>query len=390
MKTISKKADRAVRLFLFLLVPLSSHAQEIPKAWIEEAKKYSSREYPRPDSLVPEYERELVAFIRLRILETAAQQPPHSDYLAEIPETGVEYEMVAIKGGRFLMGSPPDEQDRDLDEGPQREIELSPFWIGKFEVTWDQFLPYAQRSNSEIHTSAGTPANPETVEEIVHWISAPTQMFTDMSFGMGLHDGYPAVNMTHHGASKFCQWLSLQTGHFYRLPTEAEWEYACRAGTTSPFSCPAEEIEDHAVIDPEQVRTGYEKVGTKKPNPWGLHDMHGSVMEWCLDAYLPSYAHLAARDPYHPPTQRYGRVIRGGSWYDTAEFCRSANRYCSHPNLMAQDPQLPKSRWWLTDGHWLGFRLCRPVEIPSEEDMYRIWNSGAVHDKPGDKEFELE
>ena len=102
----------------------------------------------------------------------------------------------------------------------------------------------------------------------------------DPSHGMGT-DGFPAVCMSQHSASKFCQWLSAQTGHYYRLPTEAEWEYACRAGTTTAhhFGDDPALLDGYAVFDPKYERVGYAKVGTKKPNPWGLYDLHGNVLD---------------------------------------------------------------------------------------------------------------
>jgi formylglycine-generating enzyme required for sulfatase activity len=385
---IQKMAGLMVRLFLCLsfFSGFLNGGEKIPEKWIDEAIEEAKRNFWKNN--VPDYERELVARIRNHILEAEAGE--FLDYETEIPETGVPFEMVAIKGGSFLMGSPEGEKNRELDEGPRREITVSDFWIGKFEVTWDQFGPFAIRTNADITNRNGTPKNPETKEELVHWVTAPTQPFLEMDFGMGMHNGFPAVSMSHHSANKFCQWLSLQTGHFYRLPTEAEWEYACRAGTTGSFHCPDEQIEDFAVIDPEQIRVGYEKVGTKKPNPWGLYDMHGNVMEWCLDAYSPGLGHYDRKDPYSPPKQRFGRVIRGGSWYDPPGFCRSASRFCSNDTFLSQDPQLPKSIWWLTDAQWLGFRIVRSNRIPSLEEMFQIWNCGAMHQQKGDRVFELQ
>lgn len=375
-----------VSLFCVLVGSVSVVAAEdrIPEAWIAEAtraKRQNGQAAP-----VPAYERELVARIRQKILNT--EKDKFADYEAEIPATGATYEMVALKGGTFFMGSPLDEEHRELDEGPQREVTISPFWMGRYEMTWDQFRPFSEQLPDRVSNKNGSPRTPEDATSLVDWVSAPTQPYLEMDFGMGF-EGFPAICMTQHGANKFCQWLSAQTGHFYRLPTEAEWEYACRAGTTGPFHCPADQIENYAVIDPEQIRVGYGKIGSKKPNPWGLYDMHGNVIEWCLDAYSPSYADLPTVDPWRRATQRFGRVVRGGSWYDSAEYCRSAKRDGSNESWTLQDPELPKSLWWQSDAHWLGFRIVRPAKIPDEETMYKIWNSAGVYPKPGDKVFEL-
>lgn len=377
-----------VRLFLcffIALTPLQGEEPSIPIKWKREA--IARNNAGSAASLIPAYEKSLVRIIRERILATKERE--RTSYLSKIPETGVPYEMIYLKGGSFLMGSPPDEPSRNLDESPQRQISISSFWMGKYETTWAQFTPYAQRTPPNRYTKTGSPRDPEGLKKLTDWITAPSQVYTDPDFGMGMDDQFPAVGMTQNSANRFCQWLSLQTGHFYRLPTEAEWEYACRAGTTSPYHCPGDKLEEYAVIDPDQTREAYAKVGTKKPNPWGLFDIHGNVSEWCIDAYRPGYEHLDSEDPWEPPTQRYGRVIRGGSWYDTAEYCRSARRFCSHPDLNLQDPQTPQSIWWLVDSQWLGFRIVRPVEIPSEEEMYQIWNSGAMHHRKDDRIFEL-
>jgi formylglycine-generating enzyme required for sulfatase activity len=205
-----------------------------------------------------------------------------------------------------------------------------------------------------------------------------------MSFGMG-QDGFPAISMTEHAALKYCEWLSAQTGHFYRLPTEAEWEYACRAGTATAYSFgddPAR-LADYAWFfdnSAEGFSDGqYHMVGTKKPNPWGLHDMHGNVLEWVLDQYdADAYKDWSAgvSDPWVKPTTLWGHACRGGSWYDDAVDARSAARRASREQWKQTDPQLPKSMWYLTDAKWIGFRLVRPLRIPSPEEMYYIWNCG--------------
>ena len=298
------------------------------------------------------------------------------DYTNTIPKTGVKYDMVAIKGGEFMMGSPADEKGRFEDEGPQHKVKVDPFWMGKFEVTWNMYEPFM--ITGVARNKDGSPQDIPDDSAPVDVISSPTTPYTEMSFGMGT-DGYPAICMTQHAANKFCAWLSAQTGHYYRLPTEAEWEYACRAGTTGPFSCSEEELSDYAVLDPEQIRVGYEKIGTKKPNPWGLYDMHGNVMEWVLDQYqADAYASRTgvSENPFAFPTKLYPRVARGGSWYDPAEELRSARRIFSDENWKTQDPQLPKSIWYHTDAHWLGFRFVRPLSVPEEKEMHERWSLG--------------
>jgi formylglycine-generating enzyme required for sulfatase activity len=201
-----------------------------------------------------------------------------------------------------------------------------------------------------------------------------------MSFGMG-KDGFPAISMTQHAANKYCQWLSAHTGHFYRLPTEAEWEYACRAGTKTAyfFGDSPKKLGDYAwFADNSDFK--YQKVGRKKPNPWGLYDVHGNVGEWCLDQYDPDYYKNflkgVADNAWNKSTKPYPHVLRGGAWDDEADRLRSAARRGSNKSWKQQDPQLPKSIWFLTDAQFVGFRIVRPLKVPTAEEMKAYWNNG--------------
>ena len=207
-------------------------------------------------------------------------------------------------------------------------------------------------------------------------VSGATTPYVEMSFGMGV-DNYPAICMTQLAAVKFCEWLSAMTGHFYRLPTEAEWEYACRAGKQTPYSFgeDATQLEEYAWFA-ENSNEKYQKVGSKLPNPWGLHDMHGNVAEWTLDQYLPTAYRQrtdGVKNPLTPGDKVYPKIVRGGSWMDAPKRLRSAARRPSSKKWKKRDPQIPKSKWWHTDAPFVGFRVVRPVKTPSEEEQKKYW-----------------
>lgn len=320
--------------------------------------------------------RELIQKIHAFISETTSEVTEDSmaDYRETIPSTGVAFDMVAIPGGRFLFGADDTDADAGALEKPSVEVSVSPFWMGRCEVTWDEYEPFMitpidrEKHGGRIDFDAA-------VHSVVDGVSQPTPPYTEMSFGMG-QSGFPAISMTQHAANKYCQWLSAQTGHFYRLPTEAEWEYACRAGTTTPYSFSDGSLDDYAwYYDNSDGK--YQEVGTRKPNPWGLYDMHGSVAEWVADAFLPNHQSIAAgtRDPLILPRTLYPRCVRGGSWDDDPEDLRSTARRGSDPSWKDQDPQLPRSLWYHTDAQWLGFRVVRPLEVPDAATMDSFWNS---------------
>ena len=293
--------------------------------------------------------------------------------------TDIEFEMLPIPGGEFTIGSPDSEADRKADEGPQRKIKVSPFWMGKYEVTWDEYDVWGQNIDIKRRMVLNIPGT--KFDPLADAVTRPTKPYTDMTFGMG-HDGFPAICMTHLAAQTYCEWLSAKTGHYYRLPTEAEWEYACRAGTTTRYSFgdDAEKLGEFAWYS-ENSNGQSQPVGKKKPNPWGLHDMHGNVMEWTIDqhaadTYAKYPADQATVDPFVESKKLYPHVARGGSWEDDAEDLRSAHRVKSDPIWKVQDPQLPKSRWYHTDALFLGFRLVRPLAVPSDEEKQRLKGKG--------------
>ena len=315
------------------------------------------------------------------------------NYRETVPLAGqATVDLVPVPGGEVTLGSPATETGGQKNEGPQVKVSVDSFWIGKYEITWDAYRAFmdngkARNKDGTLNRDSDimTPEPPvaKVGETLVDIVSQPTPPYVPMHFEMGeaYEAGWPAIAMTHHAASKFCEWLSAQTGHYYRLPTEAEWEFACRAGSTTAYSFgddPAQ-LGDYAWFQDNADYT-YQKVGKKKPNAWGIHDMHGNVSEWCLDAYLPvAYAKWenGAKNPWHPAVKRYPHVSRGGHYLDGGpETLRSAARVPSDPSWNALDPCLPKSQWYQSGCQFIGFRVVRPLAVPDLKEMHRMWNTG--------------
>jgi formylglycine-generating enzyme required for sulfatase activity len=287
-------------------------------------------------------------------------------YEQTLPGSTVKFKMVPIKGGTFVMGSPSNEAGREADESPQKEISVSPFWMGEHEVTfgeWDVFF-----KSMDV---------PQTKAIAVDAVSRPTAQYIDLTWGMGRDDKQPTNSMSQAAAIMYCKWLYNETGVFYRLPTEAEWEYACRAGTKTAYSYgnSPEGLKEYAYFK-DNSDGKFQKVKQLKPNAWGLYGMMGNLSEWTLDQYEPdAYQKLTAKqsDPLAAPASRYPRVVRGGSYLSEAKDCRCANRIASLTDWNKRDPQIPKSRWWLTDGMSVGFRLVKPVVQPSKEESEKFF-----------------
>lgn len=213
-----------------------------------------------------------------------------SDFVEDLGD-GSRLAMVYIPGGNFRMGSPASEKEIGTDEGPQHFVTVGPFWSGKYEVTQAQWQAVMGDNPSKF-----------------------------------LGDDRPVERISWNNAEEFCRRLSSQTGRDYRLPTEAQWEYACRAGSGTRyfFGSSAGPLGDYAWFDKLSGGASH-TVGQKSPNPWGLYDMYGNVWEWCEDTYHASYAGAPA-DGSAWTVGGDGRVLRGGSWLSYAKRCRSAFR----------------------------------------------------------------
>ena len=320
----------------------------------------------------------------------AAPLAPAGDlkpFTQSIPGSAVTFDLVPIPAGTFKMGSPESEADRAKDEGPQVEVAIDPFYMGKHEVTQAEFDLFLQN-----YTRLGAAgAQPIPADKLADAVTYPTPMYT-IEAGpelqrMGQGGQYPAVIMSQYAAKQYTKWLSKKTGRFYRLPSEAEWEYACRAGTTTAyyFGDDPAGLKEHAWYFANSELDGenaYRKVGQLKPNPWGLHDMHGNVAELVLDAYQKDwYAGLTAKpvkwsDAINWPTKQYPRTARGGGYESDPEDLRSARRHELKGTVNNKDPQIPRSPHWYSDGFWIGLRVISPVTPPATEaEKLKYWDA---------------
>jgi formylglycine-generating enzyme required for sulfatase activity len=306
----------------------------------------------------------------------AAPAPaPATPYTEKVAGTPITFDLVAIPGGTFQMGSPPSEKGRNKDEGPQHPVTVRPFFMTRHEVTWDAYHVFLDLGLK--HTLA------VTTQEAPDAVTYPTPPYADETFGLGSGSN-PTIAVTWHAAMEFARWISSKTGKSYRLPTEAEWEWACRAGaaTAYAFGASPAKLGAHAWYAANSGRHPH-PVGGKAPNAFGLFDMHGNVSEWVLDRYVPDFYSRPvdgvgiAIDL--PTDARYPHVVRGGSWKEPAPALRCAARRHSEPRWSKQDPQTPQSIWWHTEATEVGFRLvCAPDEYPA----LRGFRSKITEDSP--------
>lgn len=303
----------------------------------------------------------------------AAKIDSFASFTEMVPGTGIAFEMVAIPGGTFKMGSPKDEPLRDEDEGPVRKVTVSDFWIGKVEVTWDEYLTFFKATSSQGRTEGA-----EVKNKNVDAISGPTPPWgaPDQGWGKGSR---PAITMSWHAASVYCEWLSKVTGKKYRLPTEAEWEYAARGGSDKAyffdgdpkkftsegimkkiFGPDTSNIASRVIYKENSALRTQEPVLVKE-NPFGLKNMLGNVAEFCSDYYSPvAYKNANGKSVVNPtgPVNGSEHVIRGGSFKSDARDTRSAARdFTRTRDWLVTDPQMPKSIWWYSDCIDVGFRV---------------------------------
>jgi len=238
-------------------------------------------------------------------------------------QNSLSFDMVKIEAGSFKMGS--DEYDR---EKPIHKVTIDyDFELGKYSVTVGEYLHFVKATKKE---------------KLDKWTKEK--------------ENYPVTDVSWNDAVEFCSWLNKQQNvYVYRLPTEAEWEYACRAGTDTKWSFGDDEnkLKDYAWYNKNSYDLGLEhedygtnKVGQKLVNPWGLYDMHGNVWEWCLDDYVDNYEKTPRDGSENIEDNKEYKVLRGGSWSSIAISARSAYRFWV----------IPTDR-----GIFVGFRLLRTL-----------------------------
>lgn len=289
--------------------------------------------------------KKILAIVLMLLAEgSVVMAQPKKEKIA-IPGSNVHIEMVFLDPGNLTKAG--------------KELSLSGFWMSTCEVTFDAFSLFQLK---------GKDSNASSWKEgkyKVDGVTRPTPQYIDYTFGMGSAGGFPAVSMTQQGALRFCEWLYQKTGQFFRLPTEAEWEYACKAGDGYPGEL------DEKAWHQANSEDKYQKVGQKQPNAWGLYDMLGNVAEWTLDSYVEDYsaAIAEAKDPWIRPTAKHSRTVKGGSYSDSETDCSCEARVKSLARWQDRDPNLPKSIWWNTDAPFVGFRLVKPIAQPGAEEV---------------------
>lgn len=255
----------------------------------------------------------------LILLTLSVQAQPFVSFTQKIPSSEVSFTMVPIPGNSTVDS----------------------FWMEEHETTYEEYILFQDESQDHGPVPDG--------------VTRPSPPYIDFTLGMGKQGGFPANSMSRYAAIMYCKWLYKRTGIFYRLPTEAEWSYACGAGAAAvPV---ADSLKFYAWYKPNSGNR-YHAVKQLKANAWGLYDMYGNVAEWTLDAETPGTP--------------WPLILKGGSYRDEAAALPA--RLLSDKKWNARDPQIPRSKWWNTDAPFIGFRIVRPVKQPDAAAAEEFYN----------------
>jgi sulfatase modifying factor 1 len=305
-------------------------------------------------------------------------------YVQELGDTGVVFEMVPVPGGKARIGSPATESGRNSDEGPQFEVQLEPYWVGKTEVTWAEYQCFMQMYEI-FKRAARSGIRRVTSANYADAVTVPTPLYEPLH-----HEEYsptpkhPAVTMTNYAAKQYTKWLSGVTGLQYRIPTEAEWEHAARAGSLAAY-CFGDDIRDLDRFAVYSREDGAAVVGSKEPNRFGLHDMHGNVWEWTVEQHSSlGYQNQAGgfflgHQSTQWPTSPSSICVRGGCWSDAPNQVRSSVRFASDKDAWSDiDPDFPNSPWWHTSdpSRMVGIRVVRSFKPLEADEIQRFWQPG--------------
>ncbi len=280
------------------------------------------------------------------IISTAQQ-----DMLRQIniPGSLESFQLVFIHGGSVTIGS--------------KDYALSSFYMAQAETSYDQYILFQDR---DFDSNEGALPNFDADA-----ISRPSPPYEDFTKGMGKY-GYPAVSMTQQAALRYCKWLYEKTGIFFRLPTEAEWQYACQLARNGEGT-----LGDYAWYF-ENAHERFQKIQSKKADKLGLFDLIGNVSEWTLDQYAEDFIPQEEENPWIMPVSRHSRTIKGGSYLTDAGSCSCELRIKSEAKWQRRDPQIPKSKWWNPDSPFVGFRVVVPYLQPSETEIHEFFTKAIV------------
>lgn len=286
-------------------------------------------------------------------------------YTQVIPGCNIAFEMVPIPAGEIELKIPGSIK--------KATVTIEPLWVAKYEVTWSE---YEQYMNEYVHFRKVQNEQGQVAADAT-FVTAPTMLYSpDEVYIFSTTKEHPACTMTQFAARQYTKWLSLQLKERYRLPTEAEWLYACTEGDLTR-KIDLKELPKLAVCESDDK--GPNVVGTRKPNAWGLHDMLGNVSEWVIDGQPADQLRQTGKQTVFEaiqwPSSRFGHWALGGNWSSRYDECSAQSKEVSNEDWWIKDPSFPLSSWWLCGAPWhgIGFRIVRPLNQGTAEEWAKYW-----------------